>query len=186
MFTSRAEYRLQLRHDNAALRLTRLGHEIGLVGREQFHRLQVFEEAIASGRKALESRRSHGMTLWELLHRPEVSYDDLPEAPGVPAKVAEQLKIEATYYGYIDRQIRQAAGLKRLGDWQIPDDFDYGAVACLRAEARQKLARLRPGTLGQASRIDGVTPAEIALLQVMLRRLASAAVAAETVDGDEE
>jgi tRNA uridine 5-carboxymethylaminomethyl modification enzyme len=100
--------------------------------------------------------------------------------------VAEQLKIEATYYGYIDRQIRQAAGLKRLGDWRIPDDFDYSTVACLRAEARQKLSRLRPGTLGQASRIDGVTPPEIALLQVMLRRLAGAAVAAETTDEDVE
>lgn len=169
LFTSRAEYRLLLRHDNADLRLLALGYEIGLVQREDYDRVRLLQEEIDRGRDFLRQRRHQGQTLWELLRRPEISVGNLPARPELSLRAREQLEIEAAYEGYVERQLAQAETLRRLENQRIPADFDY-AIKGIRTEARLKLERQRPRTLGQAARIDGVTPAEIALLQVHLKR----------------
>jgi tRNA uridine 5-carboxymethylaminomethyl modification enzyme len=167
LFTSRAEYRLLLRQDNADLRLMRLGHELGLIGAPDLARLQTLEQEIAAGRAFLQTQRSLGHSLWEILRTPGTRYADLPGAPALPARAVEQLEIETHYEGYTERQVAQAEGLHKLEAWRIPPDFNY-TIKGLRTEARLKLEKRRPQTLGQAARIDGVTPAEISLLQVHL------------------
>jgi tRNA uridine 5-carboxymethylaminomethyl modification enzyme len=169
LFTSRAEYRLLLRQDNADLRLMRLGHEIGLISASEVERLQALETALAEGRAFLQAQRSQGRSLWEVLRTPGMHYADLPGAPTLSARAVEQLEIETHYEGYTERQVAQAEGLRKLEAWRLPPDFDY-AIKGLRTEARLKLEKRRPQTLGQAARIDGVTPAEISLLQVHLAR----------------
>ena len=194
MFTSRAEYRLQLREDNADLRLTPAGRELGLVDDARWERFARKRDAIAAetgrlrglwaapnnalGRELAEatgiavSRENNAL---DLLRRPEFDYAKLVAVPSIgpgvaDAKVAEQVEIEAKYAGYLDRQREEIARQRRNEDSAIPDGFDYAAVSGLSAEVRQKLERVRPQTVGQAQRIPGMTPAAISLLLVHLAR----------------
>ena len=194
MMTSRAEYRLLLRQDNADLRLRKIGHEIGLVSDEDYERLlvkirQIEEEidrlkgttigATESVQKFLEMENStllkSGTTLAELVRRPELSYEKLApldaQRPSLPADVREQVNIEIKYEGYIKRQMQQVAQFKKLEGRRLPEHFDYSSVKSLRREAVQKLNQIQPETVGQASRISGVSPADISVLLVHLEQL---------------
>ena len=194
MMTSRAEYRLLLRQDNADLRLRKIGHEIGLVSDEDYERLlvkirQIEEEidrlkgttigATESVQKFLEAENStllkSGTTLAELVRRPELSYEKLApldaQRPSLPADVREQVNIEIKYEGYIKRQMQQVAQFKKLEGRRLPEHFDYSSVKSLRREAVQKLNQIQPETVGQASRISGVSPADISVLLVHLEQL---------------
>ncbi len=170
LFTSRAEYRLLLRQDNADLRLMPLGHELGLIATADFSRVRALQESIDTATRTLRTHRYEGALLWDLLRRPGARYAEIPGAPPVEARAAEQLEIAAHYEGYVERQLAQAASLRQLEEWTIPPSFSY-AIKGLGTEARLKLEKMRPRHLGQAARLDGVTPAEIALLQVHLRRM---------------
>ena len=194
MFTSRAEYRLMLREDNADLRLTEQGRALGLVGDDQWARFEAKREALEQERQRLrtwwvrpkdlnpgQAERLLGSELcrearaWDLLARPNVGYAGLLEligaGPGVAdAQVREQLEIQARYAGYIDRQQTEIERRRRHEELVLPADLDYALVRGLSTEAREKLARQRPVTLGMASRIGGVTPAAISLLLIHLRR----------------
>ncbi|MFI5454151.1 MAG: tRNA uridine-5-carboxymethylaminomethyl(34) synthesis enzyme MnmG [Isosphaerales bacterium] len=176
MFTSRAEYRLMLRHDNADLRLTEQGRRVGLVDDVRWARFQSRRDAIMRLRDRLCGTRAGGATLFQALRRPETSWDDLlgldpglSEA-GLAADVIDQLTIEAKYDGYIGRQTDQIERFRRLEDKRIPGDLDYRAMAQLRAEAREKFERVRPRSIGQAGRISGISPADIATLLIHLKR----------------
>ncbi len=182
MFTSRAEYRLLLRHDNADLRLTELGRSIGLVDDERWSRFQARKARIEALRDALRSVRVDGEPLERLLRRPPTTWDDLLALHPTLADIAngdsgaiEQVVIEAKYGGYISRQAQQVEKFRRLEDKAIPVDLDYRAVPQLRVEAREKFSRVRPRSLGQAGRISGVNPADIATLLVYLKRRTPAA-----------
>jgi tRNA uridine 5-carboxymethylaminomethyl modification enzyme len=174
MFTSRAEYRLLLRHDNADRRLTPLGRRAGLVTDAAWQRLQAKERAIAELTAFLRSRRHDGDTLETWLRRTEVPWEQVaalaPEvaALGTPADALEQVVLEAKYGGYIQRQAAQAERFRRMEDRAIPPHFDYAAVPQLRAEAREQLSRVRPANIGQASRVSGINPSDLALLLLYL------------------
>jgi tRNA uridine 5-carboxymethylaminomethyl modification enzyme len=173
LFTSRAEHRLLLRQDNADLRLAPLGYDLGLVPRTEFDRVKALEEEIRTVRERLEQTQQGGNTQWEILRRPGTDYlKDLVSPPRVSDRAREQLQILARYEGYIAREDRQARSLRELGAVLIPDTLDFDKVTGLGTEARTKLNRFRPASLAQAARIDGVTPADIALLQIHLRRIA--------------
>lgn len=183
LFTSRAERRLSLRQDNADLRLAHIARSVGLLSPRREQEVSELAEAIASARDQLTTKRSGGATLWQALRRPGVSYGDLPGVGPLPPRVVQQLEIDAHYEGYIERENAQARTLESLERWRIPSDFSY-QLPGLRAEATTKLERIRPRTLAQASRIDGVTPAEIALLQIHLRRFTQGQVREPGTDGE--
>ena len=195
MMTSRAEYRLLLRQDNADQRLTRIGYEVGLISEKRYHRLLEKEELIQKEVKRLthasvganekvqnllksyeSTPLSSGSTVAELIRRPELSYEmlaDIDECrPVLPEEleeeVVEQINISIKYDGYISRQKKQVEQFKKLENKKIPEDIDYNLVKSLRLEALQKLKEYRPASIGQASRISGVSPADISVLLVYL------------------
>ena len=196
MFTSRAEYRLSLREDNADLRLTEAGRRLGVVDDERWRFFKTKRESIAREQQRLrrvwlkpgmlkegEAQRvlgaplTHEYNLLELLRRPEVSYSALTALPGAgpavnDAQVSEQIEIQAKYAGYIERQRDEIDKHQRHEDTRLPEALDYANVRGLSIEARQKLTRHRPATLGQAARLSGITPAAISLLLVHLKRRA--------------
>jgi tRNA uridine 5-carboxymethylaminomethyl modification enzyme len=174
MFTSRAEYRLLLRQDNADLRLSEIGHDVGLLPDRNHQKFVAKELAINGEIKRLETTRIGTETLIQMLRRPEVSYRNLPNRDAsLSEEVVQQVEINTKYAGYIDRQEVEVHKFKSLEDKQIPSLFNYDTVHSLRTEARQKLNKIRPATLGQASRISGVSPADIGVLMVWLKRGAS-------------
>jgi tRNA uridine 5-carboxymethylaminomethyl modification enzyme len=174
MFTSRAEYRLLLRHDNADRRLTPLGRRVGLVSEDAWQRLRRKEQAIADLTQYVRTRRHGGDTLEVWLRRTEVDWAKLCELDPalrerhVPDDVAEQVELATKYAGYIERQAAQVERFQRLESKPIPPHFDYAAIPQLRAEAKEKLTRIRPASLGQASRISGISPADLAVLLIYL------------------
>ncbi len=183
MFTSRAEYRLMLREDNADLRLTPKGRELGLVDDERWEVFETKREAVAVEQQRFASTSANGTRAEALLKRPEFGYRDVVELIGesealqqLPAEqreqVEQQVEVQAKYAGYIDRQEREIAKHAKQESLRLPEDIDYGdgAVDGLSHEARQKLIAARPATLGQASRLEGMTPSAVSLILVHLRK----------------
>lgn len=193
MMTSRAEYRLLLRQDNADLRLTAIGHEIGLISDERYQKLNDKKRQIDEEIKRLQTATigttpqvqafleqhnstllKSGMTLEELLKRPEICYNDLKEIdtkrPKLPEAVTQQVEISIKYEGYIKRQLQQVEQFKKLEKKKLSLDFDYSQIPNLRKEAIQKLNEYQPASIGQASRISGVSPADVSVLLVYLNR----------------
>ena len=173
MFTSRAEYRLVLRQDNADLRLSELAYEIGLLPDHNYARLLTKRRAIEGELERLRQTRCGGETLEQLLRRPDISYSNLTNKnDALEPDVRLQVEIACKYAGYIARQDVEVGRFKELESKQIPEGFDYSSVPSLRAEARQKLGQIRPASVGQASRISGVSPSDISILLVWLKRAA--------------
>ncbi len=172
MFTSRAEYRLLLRQDNADRRLTSLAWQVGLVERDRWERLVRKQAEIAQTVEVLETHACGEVTLSKLLRRPEIVWSDLVAREPVLARVsreaADQVCHDVKYAGYIARQETEIARQHRLAEKRIPDAFDFSKIVHLRAEAREKLSRVRPASLAQAGRISGITPADVALLMIHL------------------
>jgi tRNA uridine 5-carboxymethylaminomethyl modification enzyme len=175
MFTSRAEYRLLLRHDNADFRLTPLGRRIGLVDDHRWGRFAARRQAVESLRATLRNTRVEGESLESRLRRPDATWEELltlhPPLAGLADNPLDldHVIIEARYGGYIERQAQQVEKFRRLEHKAIPDDLDYGAISHLRHEAREKFRKLRPRSLGQAGRISGINPSDIATLLVYLK-----------------
>ncbi len=171
MFTSRAEYRLLLRQDNADLRLTERGGELGLASAERVRRVREKRAQIENCRAGLASTRREGKTLEEWLRRPEITWNDLPEAfQRVPGEVAEAVEADIKYSGYITRDLERIGTMKEMESREIPEGFNYEKVLGIKKEARQKLAEIRPRTFGQAARIAGVNPSDISALAVWATR----------------
>ena len=175
MFTSRAEYRLLLRQDNADRRLTPLGIRLGTVSPERRDRYEAYERELESAFALLSRVRHEGRTLEEWLRRPDVTWNRLQQmVPDLKqhrfsARCIQQMEIEARYAGYIRRQEADIERMSRIEAIRIPEGFDFSGLDQLRIEAREKLGRLRPATVGQASRVSGITPADIAVLIMCLK-----------------
>jgi len=189
MFTSRAEYRLLLRHDNADRRLTPLGRRVGLVTDDAWQRLQRKEEGIAQLTNFLRVHKHEGDTLEKWIRRTETTWEQLqawqPELAAFAPDVIEQVVLESKYAGYIDRQAAQVERFQRLESRPIPPHFDYAAIPQLRAEAKEKLGRIRPTSLGQASRISGISPADLAVVMIYLNGRANRGDGVESARGRE-
>ena len=193
MMTSRSEYRLLLRQDNADTRLTPLGHEVGLIREERYRkflesctlrdreiaRVKALTLALSEALNAyLVSRETAPLTtgakLADLIRRPQLGYRELavfdPERPELPDRIAEQVETEIKYEGYIKKQLDQVERMRKLEQTQLDEDLDYSTITGLRLEAREKLSRVRPHNLGQASRISGVSPADISVLIIYLEQ----------------
>lgn len=171
MFTSRAEYRLLLRQDNADQRLAHIGYDAGLLPKRHFEKFLLKQQAIHSELSRLDHIRSGTDSLAQMLRRPEICYKDLScQNDTLSAEEIQQVEIIIKYAGYIDRQQTEVEKFRKLEDKRIPDSFDFSTVPSLRTEARQKLSKIRPATLGRAARISGVSPADISILMVWLRR----------------
>jgi len=196
LFTSRAEHRLLLRHDNADLRLSPLGHELGLISAERHRQVEQKRQQVTDELRRLANTWlspsaqvndvMHNFGLepltkdvgaLQLLRRPEVDYDLIaalsPSPAGLLPEAIEQVIIEAKYAGYIEKQQLEVERMRRLEEWRIPPELDYAQITGLRNEALEKLTRFRPATVGQAARIQGVNPADISILLIHLRRSAS-------------
>jgi len=180
LLTSRAEYRLLLRQDNADLRLTPIGYQLGLIDKARWESVETRKEAVTREierlkRTFINPDSTTSLAAIEFLRRPEVSYQSLSSLGSGMANLdpaaREQVEIEVKYAGYIERQRRQVERMHRMEEWHIPPEIDYDNLMGLRFEACHKLKRFRPATLGQASRIDGVTPADMALLMVHMGRI---------------
>ena len=175
MFTSRAEYRLLLRQDNADLRLSEIGYKIGLLSARNYQIFQSKKQAIDDEVRRLNSSHHGSDSLAKILSRPETAYEDLPgRNESLSREVSEQVEIAIKYAGYVERQELEIEKFKKLEDKQIPGAFDFSTVPGLRLEARQKLTKIRPATIGQAARISGVSPADIGILMVCLKRFGNA------------
>jgi tRNA uridine 5-carboxymethylaminomethyl modification enzyme len=193
MMTSRAEYRLLLRQDNADLRLKKIGYELGLISEERYQKFLDKKKDIErtleflrdyqvtptpENRERLKSLNSGALKkpvkLAKILKRPEIDYDDLkffaPELPEVSREVKDQVSIQTKYKGYIDRQMSQVEQFKKMEDKLIPENIDYSSLENMRLEAREKLKKIKPRSLGQASRISGVSPADISVLMIYLEQ----------------
>ena len=192
LFTSRAEYRLHMRQDNADLRLARQGYELGLLPEEKYRVFRQYEEHLDAAINKAKNTRDEGKSLWQKMKQcvEPMTPGNIP-CPFAPEllelnmnqvedrRVWRQLLIQARYEGYLEREANAIEKLSQLESWEIPKDFDYGTIKGLRTESLMKLKKILPSSLAQASRIDGVTPAEIALLQVHLTRLRYAAAQGE-------
>jgi tRNA uridine 5-carboxymethylaminomethyl modification enzyme len=181
MFTSRAEYRLILRQDNADRRLTRWGYELGLIPEARYSAFMRKEEQIEKALNVLDRERTGGMTLRKILRRPGTHIEELIKSSArlaaldLDAAEREQVEIEVKYEGYIHRQMKGIERLETLESFPIAEDTDYDSIIGLKPEAREVLARFKPASLGQASRIAGVTPADLSVLMVFLDRRKPAA-----------
>ena len=191
--TSRSEYRLLLRQDNADLRLTEIGHRVGLVDDERYSAFLAKKAAIENEIKRLESTTvppseknneilrslgsseiTTGIKLSELLRRPELNYNAIAEMdinrPDLPKAVVRTAEIQVKYAGYIKRELAEVERVRKLEDKKIPEDIDYTKILGLKQESAEKLSKIRPMNIGQASRISGVNPADISVLLIYLNR----------------
>jgi tRNA uridine 5-carboxymethylaminomethyl modification enzyme len=175
MFTSRAEYRLLLRQDNADMRLSEIGYEIGLLPERNYRKFQAKKASIENEIRRINSNHYISDSLAKILCRPEMDYAQLPNRDdSLSEEVIEQVEIAVKYAGYVERQEMEIEKFKKLEDKKIPGAFDFSTVPGLRMEARQKLAKIRPTTIGQAARISGVSPADVGILMVCLKRFGDA------------
>jgi tRNA uridine 5-carboxymethylaminomethyl modification enzyme len=172
MFTSRAEYRLILRHDNADLRLMHYGHKFGLIPDQQYDNLLNKKRQIEDEIDRLKHTflKEKNVTLYKILKRPQVRYQDIISDNHLPKEVIEQVEIEIKYEGYIKRQLAHLEQFRRMEGWKIPANFDYYSITGLSNETKDKLSKIRPISLGQASRISGIRPADISILMVWLEQ----------------
>ena len=171
MFTSRAEYRLLLRQDNADLRLCDKANEVGLISEQRFARFDTKRQQIEAEVQRLGKVRDGSLSMLQLLKRPDVHYRDLPlQSEGLSSEVIQQVEIAVKYEGYISRQQMEVEKFKKLEEKQIPDWIDYDQIVSMRNEAKQKLAAIQPRTIGQAARISGISPSDVSLLMVHLKR----------------